>query len=243
MTERMKPPARPKGRVLGGAARKAASAPPPSAELTREQLTAEQEALQTPNPAVAESKAQPAVAVAPHEQQAAETDPSPAKPHASATPSQHVGDADHATAASPEQPTTEATPSAPPPEATPPVGLAQRAEVAVRQTIAPPTSSTAFPARAGAPGPQYEQHVSSAPAPSDRTPWAQGPGRPKDIPEAAIVLNQRIITRESLDASVPAALKIKKRIKRFALDNELDHLPIGDIVSVALDEWLTTRGF
>jgi hypothetical protein len=70
-----------------------------------------------------------------------------------------------------------------------------------------------------------------------------GSGRPKDIPEAAVVLNQRIIARESLDSSVPAALKLKKRIKRFALDNELDHLPIGDIVSVALDEWLTTRGF
>lgn len=80
-------------------------------------------------------------------------------------------------------------------------------------------------------------------APSEGTPWAQGPGRPKGIPETAVVLNQRIITRESLDSSIPAALKLKKRIKRFALDNELDHLPIGDIVSVALDEWLTARGF
>ncbi|MEU9430255.1 hypothetical protein AB0D87_47170 [Streptomyces sp. NPDC048342] len=80
-------------------------------------------------------------------------------------------------------------------------------------------------------------------APSEGTPWAHGPGRPKDIPETAVILNQRIITRESLDSSVPAALKLKKRIKRFALDNELDHLPIGDIVSVALDEWLTARGF
>lgn len=112
----------------------------------------------------------------------------------------------------------------------------------MRQTIAPP-SSTAFPVRAGAPGAQYEQHVSSDPFSGEGTPSAQGSGRPKDIPEAAIVLNQRIIARESLDASIPAALKIKKRIKRFALDNELDHLPIGDIVSVALDEWLTTRGF
>ncbi|MEU1185798.1 hypothetical protein ABZ464_50970 [Streptomyces sp. NPDC005820] len=42
---------------------------------------------------------------------------------------------------------------------------------------------------------------------------------------------------------MPAALKLKRRIKRFALDNELDHLPIGDIVAVAMDEWLTTRGF
>ncbi len=80
-------------------------------------------------------------------------------------------------------------------------------------------------------------------APNEGTPWTQGSGRPADIPEAAVVLNQRIIARESLDSSVPAALKLKKRIKRFALDNELDHLPVGDIVSVALDEWLTTRGF
>ncbi|MCX4561483.1 hypothetical protein OHU07_30165 [Streptomyces phaeochromogenes] len=63
------------------------------------------------------------------------------------------------------------------------------------------------------------------------------------VPEAARLLNQRIIARESLDSLVPAALKLKKQIKRFALDNELDHLPIGDIVSVALDEWLTTCGF
>ncbi|MCP3768552.1 hypothetical protein [Streptomyces sp. MAR25Y5] len=79
--------------------------------------------------------------------------------------------------------------------------------------------------------------------PSEGTPYAHGPGRPKNIPEAAIVLNQCIIPREGLDSSVPAALKLKKRIKRLALDNELDHLPIGDIISVALDEWLTTRGF
>ncbi|OAH14382.1 hypothetical protein [Streptomyces jeddahensis] len=70
-----------------------------------------------------------------------------------------------------------------------------------------------------------------------------GSGRPKDVPEVAVILNQRIIARESLDSSVPAALKLKSRIKRFALDNELDHLPIGDIVSVALDEWLSARGF
>ncbi|MFJ9151635.1 hypothetical protein ACIRP7_27065 [Streptomyces sp. NPDC102270] len=90
---------------------------------------------------------------------------------------------------------------------------------------------------------RQEQDVESQAAPSEGTPWAQGSGRPKDIPETAVVLNQRIIARESLDSSVPTALKLKKRIKRFALDNELDHLPIGDIVSVALDEWLTARGF
>ncbi|MET7780163.1 hypothetical protein ACFYTG_49315 [Streptomyces mirabilis] len=97
--------------------------------------------------------------------------------------------------------------------------------------------------RADGPAFHQEQDARAYEAPSEGTPYAHGPGRPKDIPEAAVVLNQRIIARESLDSSVPAALKLKKRLKRFALDNELDHLPIGDIVSVALDEWLTARGF
>ncbi|MFJ8636787.1 hypothetical protein [Streptomyces sp. NPDC093568] len=97
--------------------------------------------------------------------------------------------------------------------------------------------------RTDSPGSHQEQDARAHDAPSQGTPYAHGPGRPKDIPEAAVVLNQRIIARESLDSSVPAALKLKKRLKRFALDNELDHLPIGDIVSVALDEWLSARGF
>jgi hypothetical protein len=100
-----------------------------------------------------------------------------------------------------------------------------------------------FPLTTAGPGTHQEQGTQSWEAPNDRTPYTRGPGRPEDIPTVAAVLNQRIITRESLDSSVPAVLKLKKRIKRFALDNELDHLPIGDIVSVALDEWLTARGF
>lgn len=127
-----------------------------------------------------------------------------------------------------------------PPAAT---GATPLAEVAIRPTGAPVAGTTAFPVRTEAPEPQQEQNRRTKTTPSGGTPWAHGPGRPTDIPETAVILNQRIITRESLDSSVPAALKLKKRIKRFALDNELDHLPIGDIVSVALDEWLTTRGF
>ncbi|MFJ9005445.1 hypothetical protein [Streptomyces canus] len=122
-------------------------------------------------------------------------------------------------------------------------GVAPVAEVAVRPAAPPVAGDTAFPVRTDAPGPRQEQDARSQAAPSEGTPWAHGPGRPKDIPETAVILNQRIIARASLDSSVPAALKLKKRLKRFALDNELDHLPIGDIVSVALDEWLTTRGF
>ncbi|MER6373358.1 hypothetical protein ABT255_34415 [Streptomyces mirabilis] len=124
-----------------------------------------------------------------------------------------------------------------------PAGAAPATEVAIRPAVPPVAGSTAFPVRTEGPGAHQEQDARSQEAPSEGAPWAHGPGRPKDVPEVAVVLNQRIIARESLDSSVPAALKLKKRIKRFALDNELDHLPIGDIVSVALDEWLTARGF
>ncbi|MGW0633274.1 hypothetical protein [Streptomyces sp. NPDC002758] len=127
--------------------------------------------------------------------------------------------------------------------ASPTTRVSPTAEVAVRPADSPVLGGTAFPVRSDVPVSHQEQRTRGEATPSEGTPWAQGPGRPEDIPETAAVLNQRIITRESLDSSVPAALKLKKRIKRFALDNELDHLPIGDIVSVALDEWLTTRGF
>ena len=144
------------------------------------------------------------------------------------------------------QPTQLAEPVAqhgPSPVTSAPSGAAPAAEVAVRPAAPPVAGSTAFPVRTDGPGTHQEQQARPQEAPNESAPYAHGPGRPKDIPETAVVLNQRIITRESLDCSVPAALKLKKRLKRFALDNELDHLPIGDIVSVALDEWLTDRGF
>ncbi|MEU3341166.1 hypothetical protein [Streptomyces sp. NPDC006668] len=141
------------------------------------------------------------------------------------------------------QPAEPVAQHAPLPFTSPAAGATPTAEVAVRPAVPPIAGGTAFPVRTDGPGSHQEQYVRPDAAPSEGTPWAHGPGRPKGIPETAVVLNQRIITRESLDSSVPAALKLKKRLKRFALDNELDHLPIGDIVSVALDEWLTTRGF
>lgn len=141
------------------------------------------------------------------------------------------------------QPTGPDTPPGLSPTPSAAAGVAPAAEVAVHSAATALTGGTAFPVRPTGPTTHQEQYIRSEAAPSAGTPWAHGPGRPKDIPETAVILNQRIITRESLDASVPAALKLKKRIKRFALDTELDHLPIGDIVAVALDEWLTTRGF
>ncbi|MFF3710345.1 hypothetical protein [Streptomyces phaeochromogenes] len=147
------------------------------------------------------------------------------------------------TAAQPTQQAEHVAQSGPPHSIPAAPSVAQTAEVAVRAAVLPAAGGAAFPVRAEVSGSHQEQEVRSEAAPSEGTPWAQGPGRPTDIPEPVVVLNQRIITRESLDSSVPAALKLKKRIKRFALHNDLDHLPIGDIVCVALDEWLTARGF
>ncbi|MFI1031379.1 hypothetical protein [Streptomyces sp. NPDC020951] len=117
------------------------------------------------------------------------------------------------------------------------------AEVAIRPAVPPMAGGPTFPVRTESPGYHQEQNARSQEAPSEGTPYAHGPGRPSDVPEVAVILHEHIIACESLDSSVPTALKLKKRIKRFALDNELDHLPIGDIVSVAPDEWLTARGF
>ncbi|MEU0029527.1 hypothetical protein [Streptomyces sp. NPDC006335] len=148
-----------------------------------------------------------------------------------------------APAVQPKQPAEDGAQHGPSPVTSAATGAAPAAEVAVRPAVPPVAGGTAFPVRTDGPGAHQEQHARSQEAPSEGAPYAHGPGRPAGVPEVAVVLNQRIIARESLDSSVPAALKLKKRIKRFALDNELDHLPIGDIVSVALDEWLTARGF
>jgi len=251
--DKLKPPARrtrSKGHVLGGA-KKTAAAPPPPAELTREHLDAEQAHPADTDlapPSTADSRLSPRPTADPVE--------SPATTHeASATQApeqvriaaQVDGGAGHTSGAppvaSPAEAPSEAPETSPQPVPGAPSGPAHgSSEVAVR-AAASAAQGTSFPIRAGAAAPQYESEAASGSASNEGAPWTQGAGRPKDIPEAAAVLNQRHITRESLDASVPAALKLKKRIKRFALDNDLDHLPIGDIVCVAVDEWLSRRGF
>lgn len=287
--EKLKPPARRSGRVLGGAAKKSASIPPPpAAELTPEQFAAEQAADQSEGhrPTVGEPQARSAPAPVvgdglteghaetessvPQGSATAATRPSeepvksgPVPEQVSSKPPDVVKAARLESAVGPRGLEVRAQAAAPtagtatqpiqqaehvsqsgPPHSIPAApSVAQAAEVAVRGAGLPAAGGAAFPVRAEVPGSRQEREMRSEAAPSEGTPWAQGSGRPADIPDAAVVLNQRIITRESLDSSVPAALKLKKRIKRFALDNELDHLPIGDIVSVALDEWLTARGF
>ncbi|WP_316785100.1 hypothetical protein [Streptomyces sasae] len=123
-------------------------------------------------------------------------------------------------------------------------GVAHTAEVAIHSTVLPVMGAAAFPVSAGAASPQHEQQAGSDTAPSNGTSWEHGSGRPKKRHPGSGGRPQSAHHRaREPRLLVPAALKLKRRIKRFALDNELDHLPMGDIVSVALDEWLTTRGF
>ncbi|WP_439812349.1 hypothetical protein [Streptomyces sp. P9-2] len=269
MSERMKPPTRRTGRTLGGAKKTAPPPPPPAAELTPEQYAAEQATAQSEGrPATSEPQAQPAPSTIPAEASAqGRTEAVPEVTRTSAQPtgdvapsgpvqaeavSQPVGPAvtPQERLESAAEPTVQTTQPGEPVArhghthvTSTPSGAAPPTEVAIRPAAPPAAGGTAFPVRTDVTYSHREQDMRSQETPSQGTSWARGPGRPKDIPETAVVLNQRIIARESLDSSVPAALKLKKRIKRFALDNELDHLPIGDIVSVALDEWLTARGF
>ncbi|MFJ8114264.1 hypothetical protein [Streptomyces sp. NPDC096132] len=262
--EKLKPPARRAGRTLGGGAKKAAPPPPPpAAELTPEQYAAEQTATSDEGHLPAsEPQARPAPSGDPTKASAqGRTKAVPEVTQVSAQPT-----AEAPSGSVPEPVERQVPPVVPAYEPAAPAmrsaqasdpaarhdlshitsavpDMAPAAEVAVRPAASAVAGGTAFPVRTDGPGSPQEQYGHPEAAPSEGTPWAHGPGRPKDIPETAVILNQRIITRESLDSSVPAALKLKKRIKRFALDNELDHLPIGDIVSVALDEWLTARGF
>ncbi|MBY8887224.1 hypothetical protein K7472_20575 [Streptomyces sp. PTM05] len=204
MTEKSKPPTRrrPAGRVLGATK---ASVPPPSAELTREQLEAEEPKRQAADPA-------PPTSVKGEALTQAEVHDSVDGPAVGPDTSHRQGeDGRQANLAS--------------------------AEVAVSAAPQPfPVGGTPTSTDRPLPAPD--------PSPDEGTAtWVPGPGRPENIPSLREVLNQRVITRESLDASVASQLRLKKRIKRFALDNDVDHLPMGDIVSVAIDEWLSTRGY
>ncbi|MEU1185660.1 hypothetical protein ABZ464_50245 [Streptomyces sp. NPDC005820] len=264
MSERMKPPARRTGgRTLGGAAKKTAPPPPPpAAELTPEQYAAEQTATRVTAQTSANTlQAETAVASTPvaaygeTDVAAADAPSAAADPPSDAAWEAARGQSPHVagTTSDPSPVTVEESVTPAHGHGEPPVvlgssvvevhGAAPAAEVAVRPATSPAPTSTAFPVHGAEPTPGHNHGTRSSEAPNEAAPWAQGPGRPEDIPEVSVLLNQRVIARESFDSSVPAALRLKRRIKRFALDNELDHLPIGDIVAVAMDEWLTTRGF
>ncbi|MFD7480827.1 hypothetical protein ACFV8Z_54595, partial [Streptomyces sp. NPDC059837] len=262
--ERPKPPVRRTGgRTLGAAKKAAPPPPPPAAELTPEQYAAEQATTPVTDQASANAlQADSAVASAPVGAYAATdvavADTAPiAAPTAAADRSSGVvreaakGQSPQEAGTTPEpnsvtveesvaptdehggQPAVQGHPASEVP------GTAPAAEVAVRPARSAVAGGTAFPVQGAELIPEHHQGTQSSEAPTESAPWAQGPGRPGDIPALAVLLNQRVIARESFDSSVPAALKLKRRIKRFALDNELDHLPRGGHGAGGQVEWVS----
>ncbi|MCM2390973.1 hypothetical protein [Streptomyces albipurpureus] len=216
MTDQIKPPPRRRsaGRVLGGAKKVQSPAPPPTAELTREQLAAEQSAQVDTGASTPPASSE----VVPEPVQPAEA---PVEPREAVTPVEHSGG------------------GLPSPVATA-TYEGRPAEIIVHtEPPVPVADSNPFPASTGS----ENGKMPSEGMESESIRWAQGTGRPQGIPTAEAVLNQRHIARESLDISAPVQLRLKKRLKRLALDNDLDHLPLSDVVTVLLDEALSAHGF
>jgi hypothetical protein len=58
------------------------------------------------------------------------------------------------------------------------------------------------------------------------------------FPRAEEILNQRFITREPLNASVPAELQIPHRLQLLKVVSRINHIPPADLVAVAVDWFL-----
>ncbi|MFS0691685.1 hypothetical protein [Streptomyces nitrosporeus] len=58
------------------------------------------------------------------------------------------------------------------------------------------------------------------------------------FPRAEEILNQRFITREALNASVPAELQIPHRLQLLKVVSRINHIPPADLVAVAVDWFL-----
>lgn len=74
-------------------------------------------------------------------------------------------------------------------------------------------------------------------------PWKElpGPGRPRNIAHPADILDRRKVTRTPLHLSVPAALHLEERLRAYVFHNRVD-VP-GDVVGVALDQYLGQQGY
>lgn len=74
-------------------------------------------------------------------------------------------------------------------------------------------------------------------------PWTERPGsgRPHTVPHPADILDRRKVTRTPLHLSVPVDLELDDRLRTFVFHNRID-VP-GDVVAVALDQYLAARGY
>lgn len=59
-------------------------------------------------------------------------------------------------------------------------------------------------------------------------------------PDTVRIINSRYTTRSQLNYSVPDALDLQRRVRRFNADHGIQH---GDVVAEALDTWLRKRGY
>ncbi|MCX4682143.1 hypothetical protein OG413_43970 [Streptomyces sp. NBC_01433] len=71
-------------------------------------------------------------------------------------------------------------------------------------------------------------------------PWNTyvGPGTPEDVAQAEDALQERFIDREQLKWQTPSALQLGQRLAMYRVMNRLTKVPVGDIVTVAVDRWL-----
>ncbi len=71
-------------------------------------------------------------------------------------------------------------------------------------------------------------------------PWNTyvGPGTPEGLVQAEDALQERFIDREQLKWQTPSALQLGQRLAMYRVMNRLTKVPVGDIVTVAVDRWL-----
>jgi hypothetical protein len=83
-------------------------------------------------------------------------------------------------------------------------------------------------------------HGEPAPEAPQGARFPTSPGRP-NVPGPQDILHLRKITRSSLGVTVPDALELPKRLKRYCLDRDVD--VVGDAAAVAIDAWLSAQGY
>ncbi|MER5348393.1 hypothetical protein ABT030_50880 [Streptomyces mirabilis] len=59
-------------------------------------------------------------------------------------------------------------------------------------------------------------------------------------PDTLAVIGNRHIKRGQLNYAVPDVLQLQRRIRRYTAEQDIPH---GDIVALALNTWLRTKGY
>ncbi|MFF3734069.1 hypothetical protein ACFYXM_28125 [Streptomyces sp. NPDC002476] len=121
-------------------------------------------------------------------------------------------------------------------EAPSPVAVAPAVE---RQEVGEATADGVRSDGRGFPGTSLERRSGQA-AVAFASQWDRHVPPPvnEGFPRAEEILNQRFITREALNASVPAELQIPHRLQLLKVASRINHIPPADLVAVAVDWFL-----